>query len=169
MCYAVRYQIERDLVVDLFRNLTFSQLLNNNILRNHTQEMFTLHAQEMLAWKDVATSQSSLKSKSDHLIQLSHVLDTNLHTISRNMTSLTESLSALESKQADITNSMQKWKVETQNWIEKTVHETELAFSSLTQVVTSVSEVRNSVQNVAQTQHNLQSIITSAMVQISKL
>ncbi|KAJ1517679.1 hypothetical protein HMI54_004674 [Coelomomyces lativittatus] len=157
MCFAVRNQIERELIENLFYNLTLTQLMNNNMLKQHSLDLFELHAKEMEAWKTLHQEQRILNNHTTLLLSTTSKLDMGMQSTLHNLTQAMEMIQNLEMIQTKVKLQMQTWKEETQLWINETKLHTTNTSVALISVKQSMLSFLNQIAELMMVQNKAQS------------
>ncbi|KAI9223385.1 hypothetical protein BC828DRAFT_376039 [Blastocladiella britannica] len=119
MCYAVRHQIEREMVEALFYNLTLAQLVNSNSLNQHAMEMANLHEREMHAVETVVNSQAQLRAQTVELAETLHRLSTNISSSGQNVADMQHDLGQLAQVQLAMRGSASEWMAESAGQVQQ--------------------------------------------------
>ncbi|KAJ3364819.1 hypothetical protein GGF32_000996 [Allomyces javanicus] len=152
MCYAVRHHIERELVEALFYNLTLTQLVNNNMLKQHTADVVQLHTQEMAAWRQLHDQQSTIASQTDQIVGWTRDLSTNVTHLAGDLAAARTVVDGIERAQEEVKARFDAWRDESATWMAHVQRETRAAQAALTTVTTDLDTVRSKVADVSAVQ-----------------
>ncbi|ORZ39256.1 Tht1-like nuclear fusion protein-domain-containing protein, partial [Catenaria anguillulae PL171] len=153
MCYAVRHQIERELVESLFYNLTLAQLVNTNLLQQHAQDMSALHAQELATLASVSKAQDDLKSHATELGKWAAGMVKDVGGMSEEMGKVARSVNEIDRVQKQVQLALRASKEEVGKWVEG-VREDTVALRHGLQVV--AQDVSKHFQQQQQAQESMQ-------------
>ncbi|KNE58119.1 hypothetical protein AMAG_04937 [Allomyces macrogynus ATCC 38327] len=149
MCYAVRHHIERELVESLFYNLTLTQLVNNNMLKQHTADVVQLHMQEMAAWRQLHDQQSTIASQTDQIVGWTRDLSSNVTHLAGDLAAARNVVDGIERAQEEVKARFDAWRDESAAWMAHVQRETRAAQTALTTVTTDLDTVRSKVADVS--------------------
>ncbi|KNE59315.1 hypothetical protein AMAG_03617 [Allomyces macrogynus ATCC 38327] len=152
MCYAVRHHIERDLVEALFYNLTLTQLVSNNMLKQHTADVVQLHMQEMAAWGQLHDQQSTIASQTDQIVGWTRDLSSNVTHLAGDLAAARNVVDGIERAQEEVNARFDAWRDESAAWMAHVQRETRAAQAALTTVTTDLDTVRSRVADVSAVQ-----------------
>ncbi|KAL7749088.1 hypothetical protein RI367_005493 [Sorochytrium milnesiophthora] len=141
MCYAVRYQVERELLEALYYNLTYQQLLNNKLLTQHAEDVSAFRQVELGFFRNLTDRQDALVRRAQSLENSTVAMSVTVLNVSDTVAELFEAVGVLHGEYQHAAAAVAHLRAETERWHEHAREQAGLVNQALAQMETSTRDM----------------------------